>query len=162
MLALTIVRPMDWAIIHGGKDVENRVWPCPDSVVGKYICVHSGLKWDVDYEQSVRSHVRASMPVVPQFPMTATWTGGRIVGVVRVDRVREPPFRAPMFQDGGVVDDGPPQSPWAMDGQCHWHVSGAIALATPVPARGAQKLWRVPAETEAKIRAQLPTSLVFA
>lgn len=45
MKALSINQPWAWAILHGGKDIENRDWPT------KYrgdVLIHAGLKFDAD------------------------------------------------------------------------------------------------------------------
>lgn len=81
MLALTFVRPMDWAVIHGGKDVENRVWPAPPRILGRWIAIHSGLKWDQDYANMIQ-RIRAQASRVPE-PIPTPWPGGRIIGVAK-------------------------------------------------------------------------------
>jgi len=43
MIALSIQQPWAWAIIHGGKDVENRTWPT--KFRGRFL-VHASRKFD--------------------------------------------------------------------------------------------------------------------
>lgn len=53
MLALSIQQPWAWAILHAGKDVENRVW---HTHVRGTILIHTGKKVDkdgIDYLQSI-------------------------------------------------------------------------------------------------------------
>ena len=50
---LTVRQPWAWAIIHGGKGVENRV----RNVAGSYrgpVAIHAGLALDLGYDE-VRS-----------------------------------------------------------------------------------------------------------
>lgn len=45
MRVLSVRQPWAWAIIHGGKDVENRV----RNIAGAYrgpVAIHAGLAWD--------------------------------------------------------------------------------------------------------------------
>ena len=51
MLALSIRQPWAWAIIHGGKDVENRsenVARRAERLIGQTILIHAGLRPDAD------------------------------------------------------------------------------------------------------------------
>jgi hypothetical protein len=43
MKALSIQQPWAWAILHAGKDIENRTWPT--SIRGS-VLIHAGLKID--------------------------------------------------------------------------------------------------------------------
>jgi hypothetical protein len=44
---------------------------------------------------------------------------------------------------------------WAAAGQAHWNFTNVRVLPEPVPCRGGQRLWRLPADVEAACRAQL-------
>ena len=48
MKALTVKQPWAWAIIHGGKDVENRSWMPNLGPRGMRIAIHAGKGWDKD------------------------------------------------------------------------------------------------------------------
>lgn len=51
MRALTVRQPWAWAIVYGGKDVENRT----RNVVGSYrgpVAIHAGREWSSDGEHS--------------------------------------------------------------------------------------------------------------
>lgn|SRR6185369_8002825 len=74
---LTLWRPWDWAILHAGKDVENRDWLPWPRVLGRHIAVHSGLRWDAAGARDLR---QGGYPV----PEPEEWPGGLIRGVVRV------------------------------------------------------------------------------
>jgi hypothetical protein len=83
---LTLHRPWCWSIVAPWrpnrqdlevKDLENRTWPPWESIVGHYIAIHSGATWDSKAADDLRL---MDYPV----PDKADWTGGRIVGLVRV------------------------------------------------------------------------------
>ena len=41
MLVLSVAQPYAWAIIHGGKNIENRTWFQPKQVIGTRIGIHA-------------------------------------------------------------------------------------------------------------------------
>jgi hypothetical protein len=42
--ALTVVQPWAHAIVHLGKDIENRSWKPPETLIGKRFAIHAGCK----------------------------------------------------------------------------------------------------------------------
>ncbi len=46
-LAISIQQPWAWAILHAGKDVENRTWECPGELPRRLV-IHAGLTIDID------------------------------------------------------------------------------------------------------------------
>jgi hypothetical protein len=91
MKALSVKQPWAWAILQGGKDVENRTWPT--SYRGPLL-IHAA-RVDSPGGWGYLDHLGLTLPVDPP-------TGG-IIGVV------------------DVVDcvHGYP-SPWALEGYWHW------------------------------------------
>ncbi|MBN1604718.1 MAG: ASCH domain-containing protein [Chitinispirillaceae bacterium] len=73
MLALSIQQPWAWAILHAGKDVENRSWPT--SVRGR-VLIHASQKIDLDGFDYIEECCGIK---VPPFPST-----GGIVGSVEI------------------------------------------------------------------------------
>lgn len=150
MKALTVIRPMDWAIIvpraSTRKDVENRTWSPPPSVLGKFIAIHSGMGWSSDYARMVDTCLAPHWkPIFRDMVDAKTWPGGSIIGVVRVvDLSRVNP------------------SPWAIEGNLHWRLADAFRLPRPVRARGMQKLWTVPEAVAAEVVRQCPANMEFA
>ena len=62
MKALSIQQPWAWAIIHAGKDIENRTWPT--YLTGPFY-VHAGKKFDhagYHWLLTNRSILRAEIP----------------------------------------------------------------------------------------------------
>lgn len=53
----------------------------------------------------------------------------------------------------GLCDEA--EGPWAAAGQYHWRLRNVRLLDVPVPVRGWQGLRDLPAEVEARVRAQL-------
>lgn len=145
MKALTVRQPWAWALIHAGKDVENRTqaW----SYRGP-LAIHAGL---ARFEQD----------------NLASWTHreahggdtrtdikfGAVIGVVELIDVHVS-WRS---------EDGPCcASPWAQFAEgptkpvVHLVVENPRPLARPIAARGQLGLWTPYAETLAAIRAQVP------
>ena len=44
--AISIKQPWAYAIMHLGKDVENRTWDLPRKFIGKTVLIHAGKKID--------------------------------------------------------------------------------------------------------------------
>jgi len=125
MRVLTVRQPWAWAIIHGGKDIENRV----RNLAGEYrgpVAIHAGLA-PVDQDNlASRTHRRAHGSSVD--------TGiffGAIIGVVDLLAVIEPHERCEFC------------SPWAIEGNYHLALGNPRALRKPIPYRGALGLRRL-------------------
>lgn len=56
MRALTLIRPMSAAIVHGTKRIENRPTNLPKSMRGAptIVAVHAGKKWSDEYWESLK------------------------------------------------------------------------------------------------------------
>ena len=48
MRALTLWRPWSDAIVFGPKRIENRTWVPPASMIGRYLAIHAGVRFDDD------------------------------------------------------------------------------------------------------------------
>jgi hypothetical protein len=130
-LALTVRQHWAWAIMHAGKDVENRVRGIRHRGT---LLIHAGRQLDAD--APVRWPHGAPRPP-KDVPL------GKIVGAVRVV---------------DVVRDS--TSVWAQDGAVHWVLADPIALAEPVPCRGFQWPFRPPAHVVTQVREQLPARYI--
>lgn len=143
--ALTLWRPWAAAIAHGTKRVENRTWVPPRSMFGQDIAIHAGQRIDADAVDEVVLYLPRSLLPGP--------TG--IVAVVRLAGFIEE--RGAQFFFGGIsIDDAKDaaRSPW-FDGDTGWVLDRVRPLAEPVPCRGAQGLWVVPADVEVRVAEQL-------
>ena len=137
MRALTVRQPWAWAIIHGGKDVENR-----SRSLGPYrglVAIHAGRQWAGD-EALAEVERMVGFDAAP-----GGFILGNVIGVVDLVQVHMP--RSIMCA---------PCSPWA-EPDAAWHLllRNPRPLAHPIPWRGAQGLWTVPADLEAAIREQV-------
>jgi hypothetical protein len=148
MRALTLWRPWCWAIVLGAKPVENRGWPPFESVIGQRIAIHSGQQYD---KQGAEFIARAAGALPLLVPDSLKWPGGLIVGTVRVQG-----WISPTDRNGITADDAAAlrESRWYM-GSFGWVLRDPQKLREPVPCRGAQGLWTVPTDVEARVRRQL-------
>ena len=142
MRALTVRQPWAWAIVHGGKDVENRT----RNVAGSYrgpVAIHAGL---AVAEAGMESPLvlAAAREVDPEQPpvihaFRRGWrraeaaVGGAFIGVVDLVGVCLP---------GACPDaDGATCSPWCIPGHHHLWLSNPRPLPEPIPYRGNLGLW---------------------
>jgi hypothetical protein len=144
MKSLTIRHPWPWAICFLGKDVENRSWcPSPNQLcVGEDFAIHAG-----------------KMPSVIE--IAEAFTGMDAMGCIdehsKVPRLAD--LRAQESKIvavavyAGAVKSHP--SKWFV-GMYGWTWSKVVVLPEPVPCRGAQGLWTLPPDVEARVVAQLP------
>ena len=115
---LTIRQPWAWAIVHGGKDVENRSWRT------KYrgtLLIHAGRAFEPDGYETVRQLASQQPPPARDF------MHGVIIGVVEL---------VDCLQDF--------DSEWAAVGQWQWCLRNPRPLVEPVPSLGKLGLWRPP------------------
>lgn len=177
MRVLTVRQPWAWAIIHGGKDVENRV-----RSLGPYrgdTAIHAGLGWseqgaeDTEVIRSIVSDLngwRASDlelwgadTIEPHDPR---FVRGAVIGVVDLVDVHHDQTVGATHccSDGrwhGAQPCPGPCSPWAMPGHHHLVLANPRPLPRPIPATGRLGLWRPDDKLTAAITEQLePPSAV--
>lgn len=158
---LTVRQPWAWAIIHGGKDVENRVRNIAGDWRGK-IAIHVGLQvegspLDRRVAEAAGALSRAKSPamqhVVSQIgmPDLPGWkvppfygNRGAIIGVVDLVDVHH-------LDSAACYDD----TEYAEDGMYHLILKNPRPLAEPIPYRGALGLRRLDEETTAAIWPQI-------
>lgn len=141
MRALTVRQPWSWAIIHGGKNIENRDWGQP-SLTGR-IAIHAGLTQDEGGYPAIRRILDLDTLGVCRVAEAAVC--GFIVGTVEVVRIH----RAYMM----LGDDGLMVSchrPWGMPTRFHWELANPRPCE-PIPCRGALGLWTVPDDIAARL-----------
>lgn len=150
MRILTVRQPWAWAIIHGGKDVENRV----RNIAGSYrgpVAIHVAQG---DAESAPDElwlmhgdwyRARGSQPKMFE---PAFWDRGRIIGVVDLAsaHVTCPPAYDP---HRGLC------SAWAQEGDWHLALKNPRALTEPIAYRGALGLRALDAAATAQIIAQI-------
>lgn len=144
MKALTVRQPWAWALIHGGKDIENRVqaWSYRGPVA-----VHAGL---ARFEQD--NLAAATHRAAHGSDRSSEIKFGAYIGVVDLLDVHVS-SRTPT----GLCCD----SPWAQHADAptkpvvHLVVENPRPLPRPIPARGQLGLWTPYADHAAAIREQV-------
>jgi hypothetical protein len=131
---LTLHVPWPWAILRGGKRVENRGWAPPEGLRGSWIALHAGKTWDAEGAVFIDRLV-ADRPIGHEHVRQA------IVGVARID--------------GWVTrgeDLAETQRPW-FSGPVGWILGDVVELPTPITGvRGKPKLWPVARELTEQVR----------
>lgn len=138
MKALTVKQPWAWAIMRGGKSIENRsqVW----SYRGP-LAIHAGQAWSKVGASDLRVNAVAAAT-----PGGAQATRGAILGVVDlVDCHTAQGDCCPPWGDNPDAPVGP------LDQIRHRAITHLVLrnprpLAEPIPARGALGLWTPPRE----------------
>lgn len=161
MRILTVRQPWAWAIMHGGKDVENRV----RNIAGGYrgpVAIHSAQVNDVDAWAAMGRTNLAAYSHALDAP--ESHIGGAIIGVVDLVDVHV----VRQAHDGTNVcfDNSTPVgeicSGWASAydefpayGGYHMALRNPRPLAQPIPFKGALGLRRLDETTTASVWAQI-------
>jgi len=170
MRILTVRQPWAWAIIHGGKDVENRV----RNLAGDYrgpIAIHAGLGYDDDHDRQLvgaaignwrRANPGVSSADNPD-PMQSrpVWYGnrGHIIGVVDIVDVHQSGHHYRDIGAGVKQIDLAERAccpPWGDRDAFHLKLSNPRPLATPIPYKGALGLRHLDQTTIDLIQKELP------
>lgn len=153
MRGLTVRQPWAWAIIRGGKDVENRSRNLAGSYRGP-VAIQAGRVWDQGAMATLARLVphwnTASKPGEDPWAHRPDGVLGAIIGVVDLVDVHDYSDERCHRGDGVEIL---PCSPWAEPHAWHLVLANPRPLASPIPWRGALGLWPVPADLEAQIRA---------
>ena len=149
MKALTVQQPWAWAIVHGGKDVENRTqaWAYRGT-----LAIHAGLRGS---ERGLES------PLFREAWLRAGHHAGQALELPRGCVI-------------GVVDlvgahtahEGCCESPWAEQSYdehggrhrrdiVHLELSRPRPIPEPVPCRGALGLWKMPPDVLGQVLEQI-------
>jgi len=149
MRILTVRQPWAWAIIHGGKDVENRV----RNIAGDYrgpVAIHAAKGVGSDREFTAKTITVGR--IGPGVPFGLTY--GAVIGVVDLVDVHSP--AADLTRDEFCQSPmGDLCSPWAQIESWHLVLANPRPLPEPIPYRGALGLRRLDDETTARILAQI-------
>ena len=137
---LTLIRPWLWAFLHGGKRCENRTWRPPETIVGGYLALHSGLKFDRGTALAMRDGLYGA-----RAKMVPLEDGEHPSGVIgAVARLTGYHLHA---------DDYPSDYEF---GPVVWRTPVVFPLPKPVPCRGAQGLWKLPDDVFEAVARQVP------
>lgn len=151
MRILTVRQPWAWAIIHGGKDVENRV----RNLAGEYrgpVAIHAGKSYDSAWQSRVLDDAMQSSGARRE-PGDPPWWGnlGAIIGVVDLVDVH---LDTDHEDDAGMPSVCRCRSSWAEAGAHHLVLANPLALVEPIPYKGALGLRELDAATVALIAAK--------
>jgi len=150
--ALTLYPEWVYAILHFGKDIENRVWRPPTSSMRRWIAIHGGVApggiparqehYTDAHAEAVREMLamaRANGHPLLEIVMRDIMKCRGIVALAYLDEVREPV----KYRTGWQVPDQENSKGKILP--CYgWHFSRILRLEEPVPLRGSLGLWRVP------------------
>jgi hypothetical protein len=152
MRVLTVRHPWAWAIIHGGKDVENRVrniagsyrGPVAIHVAGKY--AETGLNLDA-LDDAMDAWCMAQGISQHRHPWQANV--GKIIGVVDLRATHQASFCIEADENGKVC------SQWAEPNGWHLELENPRPFSEPIPFKGALSLRRLLPETVSAIEGRL-------
>lgn len=150
MRAITFTQPYGSAVLTD-KDVENRPVAPRCIAIGERFAVHAGLKVDTTDSWGLAKQL-GNLP--------ANLPTGAIVGTVElVGWVRTVPGQTERMVEALGLSEAQIEavlaSRWRhQDSQCLWLLGAPRVLATPIPFKGSQGIWKVPADIEAQIFAQ--------
>jgi hypothetical protein len=150
MRILTVRQPWAWAIIHGGKDVENRT----TNIAGSYrgpIAIHAGL---APFEQdNAASRVHSEMH---GGQVDTRLVFGAIIGVVDLHDVHYATREyEPIGAGVSQITDRTCCGVWAMRDHHHLRLRAPRALRQPIPYKGALGLRELPADVANEILGSL-------
>lgn len=57
--ALTFTQPYGWAVIYGGKNIDNRKVPAPQALIGQPIAIHVSVACDPKREREIAAQIFA-------------------------------------------------------------------------------------------------------
>ena len=157
MKAVTLRHPWPWAICVCGKDVENRTWE-PALKQGEWFAIHGG-KWPLPIPAEGSSVPAPRSAAVAEYVEEIIDTVKELSGeglcpgpVVTLRELSRYTGIVAVAQFGGCVHAH--VSPW-FGGPVGWLLSGVASLPDPIPCRGAQGLWSLPADVESQMRQQM-------
>lgn len=149
MRILTVRQPWAHAIIHGGKDVENRV----RNIAGGYrgpVAIHAAMAWDDLASDNPSWETLAD--AMEAHPDDWDDVRGAIIGVVDLVDVHTADDTQQTKNRRGLW---PTCSPWAERTGWHLVLGNPRPLALPIEYRGALGLRKLDAETIARIEAAI-------
>ena len=141
--ALTLWRPWPHAIFYGGKRIENRPWKPWERIIGHYIALHAGLKYDANGAEDMRELGLYDPPGDEWCPR------GCIVGVARIVGYVEE--KEGVFFDQVGPEFNVDEKVW-FSGPFAWKLDDVVPFMSPVKAKGAQGLWVVSDDIRKQVR----------
>jgi len=142
MKALTLWRPWPAAIFFFSdkywKDIENRPYRPPQSVIGQRIAIHAGKRLDKEafdqWLEIMKPNILSTVVFLESWKEISEMEG--IIGTVVIDSVCKPEET---------------DSQWASGPVC-LKLRDRRHLKAPIPCKGKQGYWNVPLEIEHLIK----------
>ena len=134
---LTLTRPWPFAIAEAGKRIENRDWAPPRPLIGHYLALHAGKGWSEVDREWIGNLTGLYVPNRDESPHSVIFAVCMLGGYIIYDK------------DHRFKEE---QRMWFF-GPYSWLLEDVVVLKTPVPCRGAQKLWTVPPDVLEQLRA---------
>lgn len=176
---LTLWQPMASAIPLLGKRVENRPWAPPRSILGQRIAIHAaavskrdGFKLPIPvparYQDLFVRYADGSWGRrgTPGLALGAVVAVARVVGALDKRPTQHTntqtwlePQRIVIARDDATEAERAKlrkldQDTWWL-GPCGWLLSDVRPMRTPIPAKGAQRLWRLSTDLRVAIAREL-------
>lgn len=136
---LSVRQPWCLWLVAGVKPVENRRWPLPAELVGRWTWIHASgrpmPRPDLDrLAEAVESELghKAALEIV-----TGAGVSGAVLGAVRF-------AECVTFAQARRREDWPDLKDWCGGPWC-WLTDAAWWMTTPFPCRGRLRLWTPPA-----------------
>lgn len=128
MKALSIQQPFAHAILHLGKDVENRTWPWPASIpLPCRIVIHAGKREDTEGHEIIKQMTSVDVPW--DLPKGCLVGEATVLGSFNLAEARAETGR-------------PKYNPWVFGPYC-WVLTDPIAYPEPIPYRGQLRIFEV-------------------
>lgn len=144
--ALSLTRPWTELVLSGVKDVENRRW---GTSYRGLLVVHGAKSWDAYaremFDDLVGPEVEDGDRYCPRDKAAAPTGYLGVVTVTDVHRTDSIVCRPDRAIEGWCALC----SPWAFDGQWHWHITGACRFPEPIPGPGRLGLFEPPSTVQA-------------
>lgn len=163
MKALSLWEPWASLVAIGAKKIETRSW---ETRHRGWLAIHASKTWRYDSEEQCRREPFArTLRQHGYEPNTAIWRQwgsvlplGCIIAVAYLDRCFEFTQNVTYeFPDGCRIVLAEPELSFGdfAPGRFGWVFPHVYRLATPVPCRGHQSLFDLPADIEAQVRGQI-------
>jgi hypothetical protein len=134
MKAISIRAPWAWAILHAGKDVENRTW---NTNMRGIVAVHASQTMSRTYYEEALEEILSKKPRA-KVPSYDTMVRGAIIGVVEVVDCKEST-----------------KSKWHVPGHKGFVLTNPRSLKSPIACKGWLNFWEVPENVARSIRRQM-------
>jgi hypothetical protein len=130
--ALTLHAPWAYAVAHLGKRIENRTWAPPARLVGQRLAIHAGLHETQAEWAAVSSAARMTRDDLDCARHDVA--RGAVVATATLSGFTQEPVRDALGWT----------SLWWI-GPVGWLLADVVTLPEPVPCKGRQGLWSLPA-----------------